>query len=176
MTPGRPRYSSVSKNSLFIEILVFLSERCQSPMFHGNEVVANARCLDLRESVEKMKPFSQRKGLKPVSEVIQIDSMNSELRNSLWNTLTVELWLHGQSLNHRLIETAWDISSWTFTDYRVSFIRGDRQAVENLTVPFRQQRVIPRRCGTDVGIHEGTARHPRSRARHRIRPRGSSLR
>ena len=51
-----------------------------------------------------MKPFSQRKGLKPVSEVIQIDSMNSELRNSLWNTLTVELWLQDQSLNHGLIE------------------------------------------------------------------------
>ena len=51
-----------------------------------------------------MKPFSQRKGLKPVSEVIQIDSMNSELRNSLWNTLTVELWLRDQSLNHHLIE------------------------------------------------------------------------
>ena len=72
--------------------------------FHGNEIVANARRLDLRESVAKMKPFSQRKGRKPVSEVIQIDSMNSELRNSLWNTLTVELWLHDQSLNHRLIE------------------------------------------------------------------------
>ena len=39
-----------------------------------------------------MKRFSQRKGFKPVTEVIQIDSMNSELRNSLWNTLDVEIW------------------------------------------------------------------------------------
>ena len=39
-----------------------------------------------------MKRFSQRKGLKPVAEVIQIDSMNSELRNSLWNTLYVFVW------------------------------------------------------------------------------------
>ena len=40
-----------------------------------------------------MKRFSQRKGLNPVGEVIQIDSMNSELRNSLWNTLHVAMWL-----------------------------------------------------------------------------------
>ena len=39
-----------------------------------------------------MKRFSQRKGLKPVMEVIQIDSMNSELRNSLWNVLDMEIW------------------------------------------------------------------------------------
>ena len=36
--------------------------------------------------------FSQRKGLKPVAEIIQIDSMNSELRNSLWNALDVAIW------------------------------------------------------------------------------------
>ena len=36
--------------------------------------------------------FSQRKGLKPVAEVIQVDSMNSELRNSLWNTLVQLEW------------------------------------------------------------------------------------
>jgi hypothetical protein len=39
-----------------------------------------------------MKNFSGRKGLKPVSETIQIDSMNDELRNSLWNTLDITLW------------------------------------------------------------------------------------
>ena len=42
------------------------------------------------EDLLRMKRFSQRKGFKPVTEVIQIDSMNSELRNSLWNTLDVE--------------------------------------------------------------------------------------
>ena len=36
--------------------------------------------------------FSQRKGLKPVAEVIQIDSMNSELRNSLWNAFYQVIW------------------------------------------------------------------------------------
>ena len=39
-----------------------------------------------------MKTFSERKGLKPVSDIIQIDSMNEELRSSLWNTLDVALW------------------------------------------------------------------------------------
>lgn len=39
-----------------------------------------------------MKTFSERKGLKPISEVIQIESMNEALRNSLWNALDVALW------------------------------------------------------------------------------------
>lgn len=39
-----------------------------------------------------MKTFSQRKGLKPLSETIQTESMSPELRNSLWNALDVALW------------------------------------------------------------------------------------
>lgn len=39
-----------------------------------------------------MLSFSQRKGLKPISEVIQIESMNEELRNSIWNALDNTLW------------------------------------------------------------------------------------
>ncbi|MFN6530458.1 AbiJ-NTD4 domain-containing protein [Nostoc sp. ChiSLP03a] len=37
------------------------------------------------------KTFSQRRGLKPISEIIQIDSMNDALRNSLWNVLSAKL-------------------------------------------------------------------------------------
>ena len=51
-----------------------------------------------------MNRFSQRKNFKPVREVIQIDSMNSELRNSLWNALDVELWSQDQSPDHVLID------------------------------------------------------------------------
>lgn len=39
-----------------------------------------------------MKLFSQRKGLKPVKSVIQIDSMDSDLRNGLWNSLVIFYW------------------------------------------------------------------------------------
>jgi len=39
-----------------------------------------------------MKWFSQRKRLKKVSDVIQIESMSEDLRNSLWNALDVTLW------------------------------------------------------------------------------------
>jgi len=39
-----------------------------------------------------MKRFSQRKGFQPVSTVIQVNAMNSELRNSLWNVLDVFIW------------------------------------------------------------------------------------
>lgn len=45
----------------------------------------------VRESLN-MKSFSQRKGLKPTSEIIQSDSMNFDLRNSIWNALDIALW------------------------------------------------------------------------------------
>jgi hypothetical protein len=39
-----------------------------------------------------MKWFSQRKGFKKVSDVIQVESMSDDLRNSLWNALDITLW------------------------------------------------------------------------------------
>jgi DNA-binding transcriptional ArsR family regulator len=39
-----------------------------------------------------MKSFSERKGLKPVRELIQTDSLTEDLRNSLWNGLHVAIW------------------------------------------------------------------------------------
>lgn len=36
--------------------------------------------------------FSQRKGLKPVKSVMQIDSMDTDLRNGLWNALRFFYW------------------------------------------------------------------------------------
>jgi hypothetical protein len=39
-----------------------------------------------------MKRFSERKGYKPVSEVIQTEEISTELRNSLWNVLDQMLW------------------------------------------------------------------------------------
>ncbi len=39
-----------------------------------------------------MKLFSQRRGFKPIKSVMQVDSMDSELRNGLWNALTLYYW------------------------------------------------------------------------------------
>ncbi len=39
-----------------------------------------------------MTSFSQRKGLKPVRSVLQVDSMDADLRNSLWNVLCLHYW------------------------------------------------------------------------------------
>ena len=39
-----------------------------------------------------MNLFSQRKGLKPVKSIIQVDSMDTDLRNSLWNALSIIYW------------------------------------------------------------------------------------
>ena len=43
-----------------------------------------------------MKLFSQRKGLKPIRSVIQVDSMDKDLRNRLWNVLAITYWNKAQ--------------------------------------------------------------------------------
>jgi len=40
-----------------------------------------------------MESFSRRKGIKPVKSIMQVDSMDDELRNSLWNSL-IEFYIH----------------------------------------------------------------------------------
>ena len=70
-----------------------------------------------------MKRFSQRKGLKPIKTKIQIDSMDSDLRNRLWNALEFYYWAQlegkvkrGHSVNvmtdhpslWRLLKKMWD--------------------------------------------------------------------
>ena len=49
-----------------------------------------------------MRLFSQRKGIKPVKSVMQVDSMDTELRNGLWNALTIFYW--NQVKYHRISE------------------------------------------------------------------------
>lgn len=39
-----------------------------------------------------MKTFSERKGIKPVTDVVQTTSMSDDLRSSLWNVLDVAIW------------------------------------------------------------------------------------
>ena len=41
--------------------------------------------------------FSQREGIKPSKSVIQIDDMDNDLRNSLWNALALCFWNHIRS-------------------------------------------------------------------------------
>jgi len=36
--------------------------------------------------------FSERKSLKPISEIIQTDNINEDLRNSIWNILYLHIW------------------------------------------------------------------------------------
>jgi AbiJ N-terminal domain 4 len=52
-----------------------------------------------------MKSFSQRKGLKSVSEILQIESMSDELKNSLWNVLHTHIWSDPEffeTISHRI--------------------------------------------------------------------------
>src|ERR1700674_3062545 len=48
-----------------------------------------------------MTLFSQRKGLIPVRMTLQIDSMDTDLRNRLWDIVSVFYWkAHGYYLSH----------------------------------------------------------------------------
>lgn len=39
-----------------------------------------------------MESFSQGQGIKPMKSIVQIDSMDNDLRDSLWNALTIYYW------------------------------------------------------------------------------------
>ena len=39
-----------------------------------------------------MSSFSERYGYKPIKSIIQVESMNDDLRISLWNALSMSYW------------------------------------------------------------------------------------
>ncbi len=47
-----------------------------------------------------MESFSQRKGIKPIKSLIQVDSMDEALRNGLWNAITIYYWDRVRPLSH----------------------------------------------------------------------------
>jgi hypothetical protein len=53
-----------------------------------------------------MTSFSQRKGLKPVSKALQLEGMDADLRNSLWNVL-FDTYLKQQVGNTNLYRAYW---------------------------------------------------------------------
>jgi len=42
---------------------------------------------------ENMDLFSQREGIKPVKNIIQVNNIDQDLRNGLWNALTIFYWV-----------------------------------------------------------------------------------
>lgn len=48
--------------------------------------------------------FSQRVGARPLKEAIQIQSMDEELRNGVWNVLTICCW---NELDHSPLDAGW---------------------------------------------------------------------
>lgn len=92
-----------------------------------------------------VKSFSQRRGLKPVSEVIQLEGMNRDLKNSLWNVLSENFLLeysdtvknhYGFSYNSKDIETyikhLWkDFFKYQLDDLPIYNIVGDIRSKYN---------------------------------------------
>jgi len=59
-----------------------------------------------------MKLFSHRMGLKPTKIKIQINSMDNDLRNGLWNALFIFYWKHAREISYKknmdtLIKRLW---------------------------------------------------------------------
>ena len=59
--------------------------------------------------------FSQREGIKPGKSVIQINSMDDDLRNSLWNAVTLCFWNHIESdFNYSLSAKTFISNIWVY--------------------------------------------------------------
>src|SRR5438876_12068978 len=52
----------------------------------------------LRSGGRRVMLFSQRKGLKPIKSIIQVDSLDKDLRNGLWTAVTI--WQRGLQETH----------------------------------------------------------------------------
>jgi hypothetical protein len=63
--------------------------------------------------------FSQRRGFKPIFEIIQIDSMSNELRNSLWNVLSANFFLEyaNNPLSYYHAESVGTFIKYIWKDY-----------------------------------------------------------
>jgi hypothetical protein len=75
---------------------------------------------------DKMKLFSQRKGIKPIKSTIQTDSMDNELRTGLWNGLYVLYWEKYRSLishSEKYLDTLENRWSDTYDILRKYFFR-----------------------------------------------------
>lgn len=62
---------------------------------NSTEPIGNAQSFPLRK-------FSERRGLKPVSLIIQVSEMSNELKNSLWNVLSSHHFRHYKELATKL--------------------------------------------------------------------------
>jgi hypothetical protein len=59
---------------------------------------AQNQSLQIRSEFEMpIRSFSERRGLKPVSEIIQVNEISQDLRHSLWNTLNINFLLQYSS-------------------------------------------------------------------------------
>lgn len=57
-----------------------------------------------------MNSFSQRKGIKPIKNVLQIESMDNDLRNGLWNALTHSYWSGVKSDKYRKVTLSHNVA------------------------------------------------------------------
>ena len=79
--------------------------------------------------------FSQRKGIKPSQKAIQIDSMDTELRNSLWNLLDIFYWRKIKHHDYRKIFFESNLSN-LFHKYYLHFFK---ITIDQLTDSFSQE-------------------------------------
>lgn len=64
-----------------------------------------------------MSLFSQRKGFKPVKSVVQVDSVDLELKNGLWNMFSVFCWAQHDARRVELLGDVYGLCTAFWHDY-----------------------------------------------------------
>src|SRR5690348_93800 len=98
-----------------------------------------------------MELFSQRKGLKPVKTKIQVDSIDDELRNGLWNALTQYYWENIKSGYWNLSD---DRNAWALFLCRRIWLDYFKVPVDTLNYDWRKTLDIIRHYFFECGWNE----------------------
>lgn len=66
-----------------------------------------------------MTSFSQKHGYKPIKTVIQINGIDQDLRNGLWNALDIHYWWQAERTSHTIqqIESLYELGNKLWADY-----------------------------------------------------------
>lgn len=85
--------------------------------------------------------FSQRKGIKPLNKVIQIDTIDGELRNGLWNALDVMVWGQYKTKPHPYTSFKYSNLYPLFIQYWLTLLK---IPIDNMPSDFRDAKDLIR--------------------------------
>lgn len=85
-----------------------------------------------------MELFSQRKGLKPVKNVMQVDNIDDDLRNGFWNALSIFYW---EQMKQTLLLSSDKNIRWLFLSLWHNFFKKPIDSLNDLwTITYQEIR------------------------------------